>query len=311
MVSPNTTQSEPSGVGVKRHHISDENGHFQLKRSRLDSLGAAYLHTQQVRINLPSPVIFGRKLGSICSTLVAEIKQKRPVRLLLSVQNCTLYAHAQPEMDHSHTSTCTSNDYITLGSILREIPNVYSLPKRWTLSQRMSLAFKIASALLQYQSTPWISGAWSKHAIHFQRTGSSGTVKLFDVEHPFITHTFTDHPIPSATPARQKLNAKRSLLELGILLLEIFHEETIENYASVMNLPLDDTYGRQYDAARKWLEMTEGEAPLLLWDAAALCIECPFNRSSTLPDWDDAEFRKSVCDGVLKPLWENSPRQSR
>ena len=213
--------------------------------------------------------------------------------------------------DHNHTPRYVTKDYITLENILCELPSVYSLPKRWTLNQRMSLAFKIASSLLQYRSTPWISGSWSKRAIYFQRTGSSGTVTLFEVEHPFITHTFTGHTATPATLAQQKSNAKRSLLELGILLLEIFHEETLEKHAAATNVLFDDTYGRHYDIARNWLDLTGGKAPPLFWDAAALCIECPFNRSSTLPDWDDVEFQKSVCEGFLKPLWENMPRNLR
>ena len=130
------------------------------------------------------------------------------------------------------------------------------------------------------------------------------TTTLFDIDHPFISHRFIRND-PTLFAASQSFNAKRSLLELGILLLEICCEETFEDYAHNAKLLLENAYGRRYDGARKWLDDVYGDVPQLLYDAANACIECSFARTLTVPDWSDDAFQKSVCEGVIKPLWEN------
>ena len=230
------------------------------------------------------------------------------LKLFLSCRSDLFYSHIPPTIS-SRPQNDTS-DCITLEHILKESPHPRSLPKRWKLNQRMTLAFKIASSLLQYHSTPWIQGAWSKQTIVFSRMQSPypRTTTLFDVDHPFINHRFTQS---TAEEHSQTVNAKRSLLDLGILLLEIYCERTLEDYAQNLRISLEDTYGSGYDAARKWVDDTCDDIPPLYWDAVDLCIECPFTRTSTLPDWNDREFLKAVCDGIVKPLWDNCSGRSR
>ena len=269
--------------------------------------GKNQVPSKKARINFPLAAGPARKLGCICSTWNEGKRTEEAQKLLLSVQDNTLYTRIQATANHK--PRYLTNDYITLESILKESPDPRYFPKRWNLNQRMVLAFKLASSLLQYHSTPWLGESWSKKAICFQRTQSPkpGVATLFEVDRPFITHTFKYQ----TTAVLQKWNAKRSLLELGVLLLEIFHEETLEDFASVGNIPLGDSYGQLYDVAKHWHGISAGEVPLLYWDAIELCIECPFYRSSAVADWNDVEFQKSVCEGVIKPLWENCPRQSR
>ncbi|KAK0508478.1 hypothetical protein JMJ35_008754 [Cladonia borealis] len=107
------------------------------------------------------------------------------------------------------------------------------------------------------------------------------------------------------TPERRlpdKRAVKRQMLELGVLLLEIWHETSLEIWAASVGLTIQSSYGSRYDAARKWL--SESDTVLVsYWDAIDRCIECDF---PALSDWQDSAFRKSVCEGVVKPLCHNS-----
>ena len=105
--------------------------------------------------------------------------------------------------------------------------------------------------------------------------------------------------------ARERSNPKHALLELGILLLEISQEETFESYTGTVNLSANNTYGLCHEAARRWLDDTVGDMTPAYWEATSKCLECAFTRSSSLPDWEDGEFQKSICDSVIRPLWEN------
>ena len=92
------------------------------------------------------------------------------------------------------------------------------------------------------------------------------------------------------------------MLELGILLLEIWHETSFEIWAASAGLTIQTSYGSRYDAAQKWL--SESDTVLVsYWDAIDRCIECDF---PALSDWQDSAFRKSVCEGVVKPLCHNA-----
>ena len=127
------------------------------------------------------------------------------------------------------------------------------------------------------------------------------SAETIDMNHPFVVHNF----VRKSTTTPQNSEVKRVLLDLGILLLEIFHKESLEAYAKKPKLTLDSSYEQQSEAARQWLEISEEVLLPPVWDAVLRCIECAFDRDATWtsPDWNDAQFRDSFCDWVVKPLW--------
>ena len=193
----------------------------------------------------------------------------------------------------------------TLKRILLQSADLKASPNAngWSRNERMALSFKLASSLLQLCSTPWLMDAWTKEEICFMHSGSlqpnSDGPLNFEVKHPFIIHRFTKSPERRLPDKRA---VKRQMLELGVLLLEIWHETSLEIWAASVGLTIQTSYGSRYDAARKWL--FESDTVLVsYWDAIDRCIECDF---PTLSDWQNSAFRKSVCEGVVKPLCHNS-----
>ena len=174
------------------------------------------------------------------------------------------------------------------------------------LDQRMKLSFNLACSLLQLYATPWLGTFWTKEVICFRllraATPNPNDSFEFDADLPFVKYTF---PLSSACPSVSSSNAKRSLLELGIVLLEIWHKQPFNNFAAKHNLTIDDSYGRRYEIAGQWLDDTQQDILPFYLDAVNRCIECCFSTTSTFPDWNDLNFRKSFCEGVAKPLWEN------
>lgn len=124
----------------------------------------------------------------------------------------------------------------------------------------------------------------------------------FDPDRPFIVHKFTESSVASP---KHNLNAKHQLLDLGIVLLEIRHKRSFESWASAHDFILDTSYGSRYNAAFTWLHESIGEIEPSYFDAAARCIECTFQTRSAIPDWEDLDFKKSICELVIKPLWSN------
>ena len=170
----------------------------------------------------------------------------------------------------------------------------------------MKLSFSLASSLLQLCSTPWLSEPWTKRAIYFWRlrpTSHASDMSLtFEPDRPFIVHSFPEFPVACQT---HKTNARHQLLSLGILLLEIGVERSFESWTSSHGYTLDGADGSQYYAASKWLQDSQSELVPSYYDAIARCIECTFQTGRPIPDWEDSDFRKSICELVIKPLWSN------
>ena len=199
---------------------------------------------------------------------------------------------------------------VSLEEILSDEKHLNDLRKRWNWNQRMVLAFRLASSLLQYHSTPWLNRLWTKKDICFLRSDSliPGGSFLFEADHPFINHVFTNSPKSASSHPH---SAKQSVLDLGIILLEIWHVMAFETYIAAENLTVDESYGSRYDAATKWLNDTADNILPFYLDAACRCIEGTLSCNAPMLDWDDVQFRKSVCEGVVRPLWENCARRAR
>ena len=227
------------------------------------------------------------EIVDICSFITQAWKATGSTKLYLSGRGRLSGCHHDSAMNIRRAHHLVSSDFVSLEQVLTNLK----------LKQRMVLSFVLASSLLQLHNTPWLATLLAKDTVYFQRAKSN--ILGFDVDHPFARHTFTLNTTPETL---SKPNAKRSLLELGIILLETWHQVTFESYTTAQAIPLDDTYGRRYDAARKWLDDTEAEILALYSEVVNRCIECSFFRTSTFPEWEEVAFRESVCEGVVKPL---------
>ncbi len=247
---------------------------------------------------------------NICQSLSNTQLKSKLQQLYLSQQDSLSYRVVSPSVTTSSNPLSLRvyqhpEQIFTLKRILLQNANLKASPnaKGWSRYQRMALSFKLASSLLQLCLTPWLMNSWTKDEICFMHLGPSHTNSdgplHFEVRHPFIIYKFTK------TPERclpDKRATKRQMLELGILLLEIWHETPLENWAASVGLSIQSSYGSRYDAARKWLSESD-TLTVSYWDAVDRCIESTF---PALPDWHDLNFRKSVCEGVVKPLCDNS-----
>lgn len=160
-------------------------------------------------------------------------------------------------------------------------------------NSRIALSFKIASSILQLNDTKWYRRPITSDMIYLlcENSGTPGS------EHrPFISRKFTPSLEESCA-----LSAKRSMLELGIILLELWKNQTFTSYATQSQSPYH-TLGARYDLARNWLDANMNEILPMYSDVVTRCIECTFATSGADYKWSDTEFRKSVYDYVIKPL---------
>lgn len=180
------------------------------------------------------------------------------------------------------------------------IPLSHALrPGKLSLSQRMNLALNAASSVMQLNSTPWLDLPLDIKMLYLI---PHGPITPATPIQPLIKHNFM-----RAIINKPCYNARRTLLELGILLLELWREQTFASFIADAQLPACTTLGSRYDAVCQWAEESRGNIMPSYHDMVKRCLECNFATSPGAPagfNWGDQIFRKSVCEHVLKPLWE-------
>ena len=174
--------------------------------------------------------------------------------------------------------------------------------RRMEPEDRIKLAVNLASSILQYNLTPWLRKCWTKDTIHFfvQTRAISG----IDVEHPFILKQFREQPnealyeIPENDP-------ELTLMELGILLLEIWTTMTFESWLTTTG-NLKDPSQMQDKFIRlqfsiQWFQTLKGKLLPNYQKVVGICLRpCVFDLYNT--SWEDFEFRMAVYREIVEPL---------
>lgn len=180
-----------------------------------------------------------------------------------------------------------TNDAISL----KEILQAEGTPLPWKF--RMQLALRLASSLLQLLQTRWLDHAWSKGVVFFLvQPGAKAQVLL---NRPFVRCTFG-----GLRTASRSIEPKVALLELGILLLEIWHKTTLE-----ARFGLDVAPSAYYDRmarAVEWLDDVDEPLPDLYDKAVAHCLRVNISGDTRFLDWEDTKLWSVICGDIIAPL---------
>lgn len=265
-------------------------------------------NSSKIRFQLPEPTEGPKvtKVQDLCAALKGAPYGQQPLNFHLSEDGDLQSTHLPEFPAKNETASSMSNDFITLDRIIQEEHSRKAASKRWTLNQRMLLAYRLASSLLEFHTTPWLGEFWKKEGICFLYKAVPGASQditaYFDANEPFITRDFPPNP---AEHGHRPQNAKWALLELGIMLLEVWHILSFEQYAANKGSTSESTYGSRYELAQGWLLDTYENMVPLYADSVCRCIEGSFASDSPMFEWDDRRFQRSVCENVVRPLWDN------
>ena len=219
-----------------------------------------------------------------------------------------LYVGSQYQLSYDHTIFNDSRWNKPTTTVTLERLLVGSSQRRLSLKDRMTLAVNLASSLLQLQNTSWLGPCWTKQFIHFATENTPSTSQSHcsgpklrvsaETGRPFVLSTFAN---PRHIQQLQTgSNARSALLELGILLLELWHETTFE--ARFTNTAIPSDYFARFRLAWEWLEDVHNPPPDLYNAAMSQCVKCFFGGKTVSFDWEDVNFRRAVCQDIIEPL---------
>ncbi|KPI42994.1 uncharacterized protein AB675_1756 [Cyphellophora attinorum] len=226
-------------------------------------------------------------IADLCSHLIHPV-QGKATALSIDAQYKLFAAMAEQK---AHFDLAKGSETVTLEQLLMQ-------HARLSPQHKTQLALDIASSLLQLQTTRWLEKSWTSKVIHFMRHHFGGK-QIVDYQKPFITRSF-----PSIGPGHGDDHVKDDLLELGILLLEVWNLQTFEDWAASSGIALRAGYYARMAPAAQWLEESESEFMLPSYsDAVSVCVK--FSFEGVPHRWDHPEFRRAFCEKVLSKLQEN------
>lgn len=265
------------------------------------SLVSQALGSSQVTIAAPQTISRAKPevtfVGDICGAIEAARCDQRQVAFVLTRNKEMGTISTEEKLLIPYQQA----DAMTLKALLSENRS----PRRGPVlpwKHRMLLALRLASNLLQLLQTQWLESAWSKDVVCFllRPTDNNAAQDCLhvDVGRPFVSLTF-DGITPGALP-QGKVEPKVALLELGILLLEIWHEMTLETRFNLRQTPIG--YYERLALAVEWLDDTNNPLPDLYDKAVSHCVRRIIGGESNFPDWDNTRFCGAVCGDIIEPL---------
>lgn len=157
---------------------------------------------------------------------------------------------------------------------------------RLTPKQQTILALNVAFSVLQFRQTNWLTAPWN-----------NGTIKLVAAS----TGAFVEAGLQSPSPQPTMLldaDPLSALLEVAILLLEIWNHKPLEAWAANADREIMTPDHRKI-AATAWLQETMHRILPGYLNAIEKCVAICAGRKW---EWDDSEFQKRYCENVIKPL---------
>lgn len=184
----------------------------------------------------------------------------------------------------------------SLASLLRE-RNLKTKDKR-------ILSVILANSLLHFCESPWLEKDWSKEHISFFSTAVDA---LPDLRRPYLSTDFHDIVAEDDDDddAIFRIHPNAGVLALGILLLEIEENSTIESKWEPDDLDEEGkpTVNTNFFTASKWLESIVDEVYQNSRKAVDACLKCDFyDPDAGKPSLDDPSFRQAVYENIVRPL---------
>ena len=96
---------------------------------------------------------------------------------------------------------------------------------------------------------------------------------------------------------------REMILELGIMLLELGNETTLEDHFSGTNHIINHEYHARLSLAVRWLDESEPHLTPTYFDVTARCIRCHFDGIPYPAVWNEDLFM-ALAQYVIDPLQE-------
>jgi hypothetical protein len=167
----------------------------------------------------------------------------------------------------------------------------------WRLREKSILAVVLAHAALHCSEGPWLRADWSKEHVSFFKKDDA---QQPDLSRPFLQMDFTEQTVTDEEDEMFMMHSNPALLSLGVLLLEIGKNSSIERHWSAEDLMDDETPNESTNltAALRLLENSDGDLVVGYRKAVRACLEWDVVNGGR----EDEDFAKRMYEYIVEPL---------
>lgn len=181
--------------------------------------------------------------------------------------------------------------------------------KRQKFSNRTKtqLAFTLGSTMLQLHSTPWLDKWKKQDVLYFPEPGSDMVQAPVQ---PYISRRFSSNmshdgaTVASSTRAAPGFAPNETLFTLGVILIEIAYNKTIEALAEPGE-KAQMAAVTQYVTAMRVRKEIGAKMGLQYQRAVDGCLMCQFGVQGLIADLKSVDFQRQFLEHVVTPLEES------
>ena len=182
---------------------------------------------------------------------------------------------------------------ISLGQVISSVSERQTV-EGFALYDRLRLAKILATAVLQYHSTPWLSISWRSQDVYF----FGNEQDMPSIISPHLNVKVTCEQLPRASTFPPHNLARNPLLfSLGVVLLEIAHTSTIDN----LQKPIDrqENGSTEFFTARRLAMFATTDMGPTYRKVVEKVVECDFGCGV---DLNDPQLQAAFHHDVICPL---------
>lgn len=207
-----------------------------------------------------------------------------------------------------YTASCATKQQ-SPGTSLEQIISVDSKQAplgRISQYERVHLAKSLAIGVLQYHATPWLQMDWRSEDIYFfdLDTDATSLDRLNSLSVPYLNVSVKNldtAPSRAATYPPPHLPPNMLLFSLGVVLLEIAYNATLESLTRQKDREHDDDRYTQFFVAKRLAGLVSKEMGIRYKRIVEKCLGCHFASGS---DLDDEGLQLEFHNDVVKELEE-------
>ena len=167
-----------------------------------------------------------------------------------------------------------------------------------TTVDKYTLAYTLASAVLQLYDTPWLPSAWSSNDIFILKTSAGNTLP----SQFYTSRTFRSPSAHAAIAKTRRCVKNEMVFALGVALLELSYGQPLLSLKTPDDLNeqgMEDSMTELSIATRLADRIHEREMENYA-KSVLRCVRCSFDTFSC--DFEDRVFREKFFKGVVTPL---------
>jgi hypothetical protein len=168
--------------------------------------------------------------------------------------------------------------------------------------ERLRLSRKLATAVLQFYSTPWLRNTWSSSDVLFQRHQPSTIGQIEDLKEPFVDVSVRE--LTTATSGTQPtpcypFASNDFLFGLGVMLLELAYQKPLKSMQKACDVAnsLDERH-TLFFTAKRMSRLVSAKSGSRYGEIVRKCLACDFGRGDDLsrPALQEGVYREVVCE---------------